>query len=457
MSQERVTIQDTLKILVDSKRYAALKDILLTMNPADVSVILESLTNEQITILFRLLPRDFAGDVFTEMSSGTQQQLILGFSDSELKHVIDELYVDDAADLVEEMPANVASRILAQAEPEKRELINQILKYPQNSAGTVMTTEMIELDKSMTVIQALNHIREVGVDKETIYTCYITEKGSLIGIVSVKDLIITKDQETRISVLMEENYVSVNTTTDREKVAQVFKKYDLLALPVTDAENRLAGIITFDDVMDVIEQETTEDITIMSGQTPYEKTYKQSSSWDLYLHRIPWLLILMVSATFTGMIITNFENSLATCVVLTAFIPMLMDTGGNSGSQSSVTIIRALSLGEIDSSDLLSVIGKEILTALLCGISLALVCFGKVMLIDRLLLNNPDVTVSVALTVCLTMSLTVVVAKIVGCSLPIIAKTIGFDPAVMASPFITTIVDALSLLVYFTIASAVLL
>lgn len=457
MSQERVTIQDTLKILVDSKRYSVLKDILLTMNPADVSVILESLTNEQITILFRLLPRDFAGDVFTEMSSGTQQQLILGFSDSELKHVIDELYVDDAADLVEEMPANVASRILAQAEPEKRELINQILKYPQNSAGTVMTTEMIELDKSMTVIQALNHIREVGVDKETIYTCYITEKGSLIGIVSVKDLIITKDQETRISVLMEENYVSVNTTTDREKVAQVFKKYDLLALPVTDAENRLAGIITFDDVMDVIEQETTEDITIMSGQTPYEKTYKQSSSWDLYLHRIPWLLILMVSATFTGMIITNFENSLATCVVLTAFIPMLMDTGGNSGSQSSVTIIRALSLGEIDSSDLLSVIGKEILTALLCGISLALVCFGKVMLIDRLLLNNPDVTVSVALTVCLTMSLTVVVAKIVGCSLPIIAKTIGFDPAVMASPFITTIVDALSLLVYFTIASAVLL
>ncbi len=456
MSHECVTVQDTLRMLVALKKYSALKDILLTMQPVDVSSLLDSFTDEQITILFRLLPRDFAGDVFSEMSSETQQQLITDFSDSELKHVIDELYVDDVADLVEEMPANVASRILAQAEPEKRNSINQILKYPQNSAGSVMTTEMIELGKYMTVKQALEHIREVGVDKETIYTCYISENSKLIGIVSVKDLIISKNQETKISELMEENFVSVNTTTDREEAAQAFKKYDLLALPVTDAENRLAGIITFDDVMDVIEQETTEDITIMSGQTPYGKTYKQSSSWDLYLHRIPWLLILMISATFTGMIITNFENSLATCVVLTAFIPMLMDTGGNSGSQSSVTIIRALSLEEIDSSDLLSVIGKELLTALMCGISLAIVCFGKVMLIDRLLFNNPDVTVSVALTVCLTMSLTVVVAKLVGCTLPIIAKKIGFDPAVMASPFITTIVDALSLLVYFTIASAVL-
>lgn len=457
MAQERVSIQDTLKLLVASKRYSALKDILLTMKPTDVSSLMERLTDEQITILFRLLPREFAGDVFSEMATETQQQLISGFSDVELKYVLKELYVDDATDLVEEMPANVASRILSQAEPEMRKSINQILKYPDNSAGTVMTTEMVELDKNMTVMQALEHIRTVGVNKETIYTCYVSENAKLLGIVSVKDLIICRNQETKVSELMEENLISVNTITDREDVAKMLKKYDLMAIPVVDGENRLAGIITFDDVMDVIEQEATEDITIMSGQTPYEKSYKQSTSWDLYLHRIPWLLILMVSATFTGIIITNFENSLAACVVLTTFIPMLMDTGGNSGSQSSVTIIRALSLGEIDSTDILSVIGKELLTAFMCGISLSAICFGKIMLIDRLLLKNPDVTIAVALTVCLTMALTVVVAKLVGCTLPIIAKKIGFDPAVMASPFITTIVDALSLIVYFSIAYTVLL
>ena len=307
----------------------------------------------------------------------------------------------------------------------------------------------------MTVAEAITRIRRTGVDKETIYTCYVTEGRKLLGAVSVKDLLLAADDETPVSEIMDENVISVNTLTDQEEVAQMLSKYNFLALPVVDTDGRMVGIVTFDDAMDILVEETTEDIEKMAGMLPSEKTYLRSNAWDLFRHRIPWLALLMVSATFTGMIITGFESALAAQVVLTAFIPMLMDTGGNSGSQASVTIIRALSLGELDFSDLPRVVWKEVETAALCGAALSLLCFGKIMLVDRLLLGNP-ITLSVALVVCLTMAMTVLIAKIVGCTLPLAAKKVGFDPAVMASPFITTIVDALSLLVYFGIASALL-
>ncbi len=449
-------LKETLQTLAETKRFQTIKDVILTMNPIDLATLFNDLDEKTVTVLFRLLPRDMAGEVFSELDRDTQETLIRAFSDSELKLILQDLFTDDAADLVEEMPANIASRILAQADVTLRNDINQILKYPEDSAGSVMTTEFVELKEKMTVAQALAHIRDVGLVKETVYTCYVTSGGKLLGTVAAKDLLTTRDLEMGIKELMDKNFVSVLTTTDREEVSLLFKKYNLIALPVVDGENRLAGIITFDDVMDVIEQETTEDITIMSGQTPYEKPYKSTSALSLYLHRIPWLLILMVSATFTGMIISHFEAALAAQVVLTAFIPMLMDTGGNSGSQSSVTIIRAISLGELGFKDLPKVMLKELLTALFCGLTLSAVCFGKVMLVDGLLFGNASVTVYVAMVVSCSILLTVMVAKIVGCSLPILAKKLGFDPAVMASPFITTMVDAISLLIYFGIASMIL-
>jgi magnesium transporter len=453
---QKTLLTDTLRTLAEAKRFQSIKDVILTMNPFDLAVLFNGLDEKTVTVLFRLLPRDMAGDVFSELDRDTQETLIRAFTDSELKLILNDLFTDDAADLVEEMPANVASRILAQADSTLRNDINQILKYPEDSAGSVMTTEFVKLRENMTIGQALEHIRNVGLEKETVYTCYVTKNGKLLGTVAAKALLVARDMEKGIKEIMEDNFVSVLTTTDREEVSLLFKKYNLIALPVVDGDNRLAGIITFDDVMDVMEQETTEDITIMSGQTPYEKPYKNTSALSLYLHRIPWLLILMVSATFTGMIISHFEAALAAQVVLTAFIPMLMDTGGNSGSQSSVTIIRAISLGELGFKDLPRVILKELLTALFCGLTLAAVCFGKVMLVDGLMFGNASVTVYVALVVSCTILLTVMVAKIVGCSLPIIAKKLGFDPAVMASPFITTAVDAISLLIYFGIASIML-
>jgi magnesium transporter len=337
-----------------------------------------------------------------------------------------------------------------------RREINEILRYPENSAGSIMTTEYVSLRPSMTIAEALQRIRRTGVDKETIYTCYVTEERRLIGTVSVQDMLLAPDENTPVSEIMDENVISVNTLTDQEEVAQMLAKYNFLALPVVDNDKRMVGIVTFDDAIDVLVEETTEDIEKMAGMLPSEKTYLRSSPWDLFKHRIPWLMLLMVSATFTGMIITGFESALAAQVVLTAFIPMLMDTGGNSGSQASVTVIRALSLGELDISDLPRVIWKEIQTAVLCGAALAALCFAKIMLFDRLLLGNADITAMTAFVVCATMAVTVLVAKIVGCTLPIVAKKLGFDPAVMASPFITTIVDALSLLVYFGIANALL-
>lgn len=457
MAELNTVLENTFKKLLDERKYLSAKDVLSTMNPSDIASVLDELSVDQLPKLFRLLPKELAADAFVEMDSDKQELLIQGFSDKELKLVLDELYVDDAVDIVEEMPANVVRRILEQAAPDMRKDINQILRYPEDSAGSVMTTEYVSLVAEMSVGEAIDHIRKTGYDRETIYTCYVTEKRKLIGTISVKDLLLAKDDNTKIIELTETHFISVNTHTDQEEVARIFSRYDLLALPVVDSEGLIVGIITVDDAMDVMEEEATEDMEIMAGVTPSDKTYMKSSAIELFRHRIPWLMILMVSATFTGLIITGFESALSQMVVLTAFIPMLMDTGGNSGSQSSVTVIRALSLGEVELSDLPRVILKEFTTALLCGIALAIICFGKIMLIDHMLMNNPSVTATVALVVCLTMALTVMVAKVIGCTLPVLAKRLGFDPAVMASPFITTIVDALSLLIYFSMTRAILI
>ena len=457
MAEHSVTVESTLQALLADKKYATIRDILITMNPSDIASVFDELEEERLPLLFRLLPKELAAETFVEMDPDAQELLIRGFSDSELREVLDELYVDDAVDIVEEMPANVVRRILSQADPQMRKEINEILRYPENSAGSIMTTEYVSLRPGMTVEESILRIRRTGVDKETIYTCYVTRDRTLVGLVTVKDLLLAQDDDMLIEDMMETNVISVNTLTDQEEVAQMFSKYNFLALPVVDTENRMVGIVTFDDAMDVMEDEFTEDMEIMAAMTPSDKTYLRSTVFDLFRHRIPWLMLLMVSATFTGMIITGFEGALAAQVVLTAFIPMLMDTGGNSGSQSSVTIIRALSLDEIEFSDLFRILWKEIRTAVLCGVVLSAACFAKIMLIDRLLMGNTDVTWLVALVVCVTMALTVLVAKMVGCSLPLLAKKLKLDPAVMASPFITTIVDALSLLLYFGVASALLL
>jgi magnesium transporter len=457
MAERFEIMEKALLQMLESKKYATLRDMLITMNPSDVAGIFGDLEEKQVPLMFRLLPKELAAETFVEMEPDTQALLIQGFSDNELKDVLSELYVDDAADLVEEMPATVVRRILEAADPEMRSSINQILRYPENSAGSIMTTEYVALRPNMTVDESITRIRRQGVDKETIYTCYVIDNDrTLLGLVTVKDLLLCEDDDTKVSDIMLRNLISVTTQDDQEEVARMFSKYNFLALPVVDKENRMVGIVTFDDAMDVMQDEATEDMEIMAAITPSEKSYMNSSPLDLFRNRIPWLMILMVSATFTGMIISSFESSLAVLPALTAFIPMLMDTGGNSGSQSSVTVIRALSLDELHFKDLFSVMWKEIRTAVLCGIALSIVCFGKIMLVDHLLMGNASVTVTVALTVCLTLGVTVIVAKIVGCVLPLVAKRLGFDPAVMASPFITTIVDAMSLLLYFVFAKAIL-
>ncbi len=456
MAEHVAALEKSLKRLLEEKKYQTLKDVLTTMNGADVAAVFEDLDEERTPLLFRLLPKELAAEAFAELSPELQEHLITGFSDKELHELVSELYVDDAADLVEEMPASVVKRILAQADPQMRKEINEILRYPDNSAGSIMTTEYVSLRPSMTIAEALQRIRRTGIDKETIYTCYVTEERRILGTVSAKDLLLAQDENTPVIDIMDEHVICVNTMTDQEEVAQMLSKYNFLALPVVDADERMVGIVTFDDAMDVLVEETTEDIEKMAGMLPSEKTYLRSDAWDLFKHRIPWLMLLMVSATFTGMIITGFESALSAQVVLTAFIPMLMDTGGNSGSQASVTVIRALSLGELELNDLPKVVWKEIQTAVLCGVALATLCFGKIMIFDRIILGNTSISVMTAFVVCATMAVTVLIAKIVGCTLPMAAKRIGFDPAVMASPFITTIVDALSLLVYFTIANALL-
>ena len=442
--------------MLEDKKYTALRVFLDTMNPADIAQVFPGLEHRQIPLLFRLLHKEQATECFAEMEAEEQELLIRSFSDQELKELIDELYADDAAALVEEMPANVVKRILRQADPELRASVNRILRYPENSAGSIMTTEYVSLRPEMTVEESFKRIRRQGFDKETIYTCYVTEARRLIGLVTVKDLLLCDDDEKTVSEIMLTNLISVNTHTDQEEVAKMFSRYNLLALPVVDLENRMVGIVTFDDAMDVLEDETTEDMELMGGILPSEKTYLKSSAWSLFRNRIPWLLLLMLSATFTGMIINSFEGALAAQAALTAFIPMLMGTGGNSGSQSSVTVIRALSLDELRFTDLPRVIWKEIRTAVLCGAALAIVCFCKIWLIDRLLLGNEEITMAVNTVVCLALFVTVLAAKLVGAALPMVAKLLGLDPAVMASPFITSIVDALSLLVYFLFAQLLL-
>ena len=454
MADRTVTLENTISALVENKRYTTLRDILVTMNPVDVASVFEEMDEAALPLLFRLLPKELAAEAFVEMEIESQEHLIRSFSDSELKEVVDELFVDDAVDLVEEMPANVVKRILRQADPEMRRKINEILRYPDDSAGSIMTTEFVSLRPKMTVEEATKRIRRTGVDKETINNCYVTEKGELIGALSLRTLILADPDEV-IEEIMEPNVISVTTTEDQETVAQMFSKYNFTAMPVTDTENRLVGIVTVDDAMDVMEEEATEDMEKMAGIMPSERPYLYTTVMDTWKARIPWLMILMLSATFTGIIINYYQNQMAACLVLSSFIPMLSGTGGNSGTQASVAVIRALALDEVEFSDLWHVIWKEIRVSVLCGLCLAAANFVKMLLIDNLWLQN-GTTPMVALVVCLTLVCVVFIAKVVGCSLPIMAQKLGLDPAVMASPFISTIVDVLSLLVYFRIATTLL-
>ncbi len=456
MAEYTSTMERTIALLLEEKKYMTLRDILVTMNPSDVAALFEALPEDRLPLLFRLLPKEQAAETFVEMEPEAQQLLIHGFSDTELKQVVDELYVDDAVDLIEEMPANVVKRILSQADPEMRQSINEILRYAEDSAGSIMTTEYISLRPTMHVDEAITRIRRTGVDKETIYTCYVTRDRKLIGIVTVKDLLLCEDDDTVIADIMITNVIHVKTWDDKEKVAQMLSKYNFLALPVLDSEERMVGIVTFDDAMDVIEEEATEDIKKMAAIIPSEKSYMRMQPVEIFKKRVPWLTLLMISSTFTGFIISYFENQLYAMICLSSFIPMLMGSAGNAGSQTSVTIIRGLSLNEIKFSDLAKVIWKEIRVAVLCGLVLAAACFAKVMLVDCLLLHTDGVNWIVALVVCLALAVTVLASKIVGCVLPMLADKLGFDPALMASPLITTVVDALSLLVYFNIARAIL-
>ena len=448
--------------LLRAKQYSALQRYLDTLNPADIAECMldlqdeEDLEDKELLRLFRLMPKELASDTFAEMEPDLQEKLIGGFSDKELGEVLEDMFLDDAVDVIEEMPASVVKRILKTVDAETRQAINQLLKYPEDSAGSLMTIEYVDLRPAMTVEEAFAHIREHGVDKETIYTCYIIgPTRKLLGAVSVRELLLAKPG-TVLRDMMETNIISVSTQDDREEVANLFSHYGLTALPVVDKEKRLVGIVTVDDAIDVLQEEATEDMELMAAMLPSERPYLRSSTWELWKQRIPWLLILMISATFTGMIITGFEQGLAANAALIAFIPMLMSTGGNCGSQSSVMVIRGLSLGEIEMTDALKVLWKELRVSVFCGLALAVAGFAKVLLIDGWMFRNPDITVGVAATVGLTLAFVAIAAKLVGGLLPMGAKKLGFDPAVMASPFITTIVDALSLLLYFTIASLLL-
>ena len=441
--------------LAHNKEYARLRDLFLPMEPADIALLLEESGSELMPLLYRLLPKETAAEVFVELEPESQEMLINGFSNTELKEVLDELYLDDAVDIVEEMPASVVIRILDKATPEMRKSINEILKYPEDSAGALMTTEFVDLKRDMTVEDALKRIRRTGTDKETINVCYVVDPArKLLGIVSLRTILLS-DEDDIIEDIMETHVISVGTLEDKEDVAQTFSKYDFIALPVVDKEDRLVGIITVDDAIDVMEAETTEDIEKMAAMLPTDKPYLKTSVFETFKSRIPWLLLLMVSATFTGQIIAKFEDALGACAILTAYIPMLMDTGGNCGSQASVTVIRGISLDEIEFSDLLRVIWKEIRVAVLCAAVLSAANFVKLLLVDKMIFGNP-ITMTVAAVICLTLIVTVFAAKLVGCTLPLLAKKIGFDPAVMASPFITTVVDAISLAIYFRFAALLL-
>ncbi len=456
LDEENRPIAEAVVEMMETKQYALLRERLLDFPPADIAELFWDIPEEKEALLFRILPKEFAAEVFVDMDTDAQSRLLSSFSDRELSEVLDELYLDDTVDIIEEMPASVVTRMLRQASPETRRQINELLKYPEESAGSVMTTEFVQLKKDMTVEEAFLSIRRVALDKETVYTCYVTDKSRrLEGVVTVKTLLLSSP-DALLSEIMEDNVIRAQTLTDKEEVALMFSKYGFLALPVVDAEERLVGIITVDDALDVLQEEAEEDFAVMAAVTPTEEPYLRTGVLRIFASRIPWLIILMLSATFTGMIISGFESALAACVALTAFIPMLMGTGGNSGSQSSTTVIRGLSLGEIEFKDTPRVLFKELRVSVLCGLCLAAATFAKVMLVDALWLGNPAITPMVGLTVALTLLVTVVCAKLIGCLLPILAGRIHLDPAVMASPFITTLVDAVSLLVYFAIASSLL-
>lgn len=440
---------EEIKKLLEAKQFIQLRNLLSEMNIADIAEILDELDEEDMLKLFRIMPKDAAADVFSYLEVANQQFIITSLSDREAATIIDNLMADDATDFLEEMPANIVKKLLMNASAETRRDINHLLRYPEYSAGSIMTVEYIDLKESITVAQAIDRIRKKGLDSETINICYVLDRErKLLGTVALRYLLLSKPEE-KIGDIMHENVVSINTLMDQEEVASQFKKYDFTAMPVVDNENRMVGIITVDDIVDIIEEETTEDIEKMAAIMPSDKPYMYTGIFETFKKRIPWLLLLMVSATFTGQVIKSFEDALSVCTVLTLFIPMLMDTGGNAGGQASVTVIRGLSLGEIDYSDVFSIIWKELRVAILCGGTLAIANFAKLMLFDKVGLN-------VAMVVCITLLITVVMAKLIGCTLPILAKKLNFDPAVMASPFITTIVDALSLLVYFQIATHLL-
>jgi magnesium transporter len=442
--------------LLESRKYSELRQILIEMEPIDIALLCEDLPQEKMPVVYRILPKELAAETFVELDSPIQEYLIASFSDRELRDVLKELYLDDTVDIIEEMPASVVRRIINTSTAENRAIINELLQYPDDSAGSIMTTEYVRLKKGMTVSDAFARIRATAVDKETIYNCYVTDENrSLLGVVTVKDLLLNP-YEAQIGDIMDDGVIYATTDEDKESVAEKFQKYDLTAIPVTDHEMRLVGIVTVDDAIDVITEEATEDIEKMAAITPSDKPYLKTGAFTIFLQRIPWLLLLMVSATFTGSIIGSFEASLAVLPVLTAFIPMLMGSGGNAGSQASVAIIRGLALNEIELRDFFRVVWKESRVSLLSAVALGAATYAKIMLIDVLLMGNTTISPLIALAVCVTLAIVIIVAKLVGCTLPLLAKLMHLDPAVMASPFITTIVDAISLLVYFAIARAML-
>ena len=452
-ADENVEEPETITSLIESKKYAELKALLEETPSVDIAELFSEVESKYHAILLRLLNKETAADVFVELDTDTQKALIESFTDRELAAILEEMYLDDTVDIIEEMPAAVVKRIIKFSSKEEREMINRLLLFDKDSAGAIMTTEYVRLVPEMTVRDALHHIRNVAIDKETIYTCYVTDKKRhLLGIVTAKDLLLN-DRDVTLDEIMEENVVFARTSDDKEEVALLFDRYGFLALPVVDSECRLVGIVTVDDAMDVIREETEEDFAKMAGMTPTETTYLKTSALDFLKARLPWLLLLMFSATISSAILTIFEDALSAALVL--FVPMIMGTGGNSGGQSSVTVIRSLSLGEIEFKDILKVMYKELTVGLMAGLCVGAATFLKVVLIDRFLLGNPDVSIMVALAVAVSLALTIIFAKLIGAALPILAKKLGFDPAVMASPFITTLVDAASLLIYFVIAAEV--
>ena len=457
MRREDTNMTEKILELLKDRRFQELKHMLSEANPVDLAEVLDSLDVTVTPILFRLLPKDLAAETFVELDRDIKYEILQRLTDREIKSVIDELFLDDTVDLIEEMPASVVKRLLSQSDSETRHYINEILKYPKDSAGSIMTIEYVYFRPSMTVEAAFDKIRKTAIDSETIYTCYvIDEKNTLIGFVSAKSLMLADKSDT-IESIMERSVIYSHTTDDKEEVALKLADYGFLALPIVDKECRLVGIVTVDDAVDVLRDEASEDIAKMAATAPSDTPYLKMSVWQIFRSRIPWLLILMISATFTGLIINTFESRLnAISAVLFACVPMLMDTGGNCGAQASVTVIRALSLGELYVKDILKVIFKELRASILLGSALAVACFAKLLLIDNLLFGFEGYTPLRCAVVSLALLCTVVIAKLIGCSLPIIAKKFGLDPAVVASPFITTIVDALSLILYCALAISVL-